>query len=75
MESVFYLCGSIVSICSDDLQRFVLVLLVHCHFAHSSDDACVRRALKLWTVETVHLNTDGDGGGGKLERVYLLSSL
>lgn len=73
LESAFYPCGSVVGICGEDQQR--LVLVVHCHSAHSSDGAVVLRPLKLWRVETLPLNANGDGGGGKLITVHLLSSL
>lgn len=73
LESVFYLSASIVIICCEDDQWLVLVIWVHCHFSHCTDDPFILRLLKLWRMKTLHLNTDCDSGGGKLVIVPLSS--
>lgn len=75
IKSAFYPCANVVIICGKDLQRLILVLLVHCHLAHFSDDAFIQRLLKPWTVETLFQNAEGDSSGGKLVSVPFLSSL
>lgn len=70
---LFYPRRSVVGVCGEELQR--LVLHVQRHVAQSGDGALVQRALKLWKMQTFCQNADGDGGGGDLEAVDLLSSL